>query len=443
MRSPKSKTLALALTALLGLSSAGCSMVAPTAQESSGAAEIPAELTEPVTVTFWERYCDDGVKQAVDRFNEIHKGKITVKDVCVGGGESNLASKIQAAAAGGGLPDVATASEQYVAQYRKADLLVPLDPYIDSSEWGIEASEKDDFLPASLDRTSLPSYEGQTLTWPFGNTANALYVNMDLLQKAGISKAPTTWDEFTTAAAAVKAKTGMPGWAAAPGDGPDLLNAIWSSGVPWVSEDGSKAQLDSPETVSVLTRWQKMFAEGQAEVSNNYKSLFTSGNAGMVFASTGYTTTWAKDLGKTEWDIAMFPHADGQEPLTEMFGSVTEMFRSTPEKQLASWLFMKYLASAENQAAMCPVEGCLPATKSSTESDQITKAAQSVPQFGKAITEIAPHARLLPQNPALSEVRGKIAGDILDQVLAGTLTPEQASKQLQVKAQQAIDKNNG
>ncbi|MFJ5862180.1 extracellular solute-binding protein [Pseudarthrobacter sp. NPDC092439] len=443
MRSPKSKTIALALTGLLALTSAGCSMVSPVAQESASAAAIPSELTEPVTVTFWERYCDDGVKQAVERFNEIHKGKITVDSVCVGGGESNLASKIQAAAAGGGLPDVATASEQYVTQYRKADLLVPLDPYIESSKWGIGTPEKDDFLPASLARTSLPAYGGQTLTWPFGNTANALYVNMDLLNKAGVTKAPTTWDEFAAAASAIKTKTGMAGWAAGPGDGPDLLNAVWSSGVPWVSEDGTKAQLDSPETVSVLTQWKDLFAAGHAEVSSNYKSMFTSGNAGMVFASTGYTTTWAKDLGKTEWDIAMFPHGKGQEPLTEMFGSVTEMFRSTPEKQLASWLFMKYLASAENQAAMCPVEGCLPATKSSTDSGEIAKAAQAVPQFGAAITEIAPHARLLPQSPALSEVRGKIAGDILDQVLAGTLTPEQASRQLQAKAQQAIDRNNG
>ena len=441
MGSLKSRTIAVGVTALMALSTVGCSMMAAPSQEATTASEVPSELKEPVTVTFWERYCDDGVKQAVQRFNELHKGKITVEDVCVGGGESNLASKIQAAAAGGGLPDVATASEQYVAQYRKADLLVPLDPYIESAEWGVKPAEKDDFHKASLERTALPSYEGKTVTWPFGNTANALYVNMDLLGKAGISTPPSTWDEFAEAAAAVKTTTGMPGWAAAPGDGPDLLNAVWSSGVPWISEDGSKAQLDSPETVSVLTSWKKLFANGHAEVSNNYKSLFTSGNAGMVFASTGYTTTWAKELGSTKWDIAMFPHADGQEPLTEMFGSVTEMFRSTPEKQLASWIFMKYLASAENQAAMCPVEGCLPATKSSTASPEIDKASKSVPQFGTAITEIAPNARLLPQSPALSEVRGKIAGDILSQVIAGTLTPEEASKQLQLKAQQAIDKS--
>lgn len=427
------KTL-LGITAIAALLVAACGSSSPSGQ---GGPTVPTSLNGSVKISFWERYCDDGVAGAVKRFNQQQAGKITVTDVCVGGSETNLAAKIQAAARGGGLPDIATAGEQYAAQYAKANLLVPLDTYVNSAQWGVPASQRADFYPNPFARTKLAVYGNRTLSWPFGNTANALYVNLDLLHQAGISQAPTTWPEFQADAQAIKQRTGKPGWVAAPGDGADLLDAVWSSGTPWVNADG-KAQLDAPATVDVLQSWQTLFKDHSAEVSNDYKAAFTGGNAGMVFASTGYATTWAGKVNGFSWNIAMFPHGTGQPPLTELFGSVDVVFHSNPQKQLASWLFAKYLASADNQARMCPVEGCLPATKSSATMTAITDTTAKIPQYGTAINDIAPHAKLLPQAPALSDIRGKIAGDVITRVING-MAPKQAAQQLQQQAQQAIE----
>ncbi|GAA3807435.1 extracellular solute-binding protein [Streptomyces chiangmaiensis] len=425
-----------ALLCAVGLTA--CGATGPATSSSPKQSAVPAALNKPVTITYWERYCDEGITDAVKRFNEENRNKITVKHVCAGSDETALAAKIQSAAAGGGLPDIATASEQYAAQYNQAHLLQPLDPYL-ASHWGVSAKEKSDFFPGAIDRTKLKVYGNQTMSWPFASTANALYVNMDLLHKAGIKQPPTTWQEFQSDAQTIKRATGKPGWVTAPGDGADLLDAIWSSGTPWVDAAGTKAQLDAPTTVGVLRSWQSMFHNGSAVVSGNYKSSFTSGQAGMVFASTGYATTWSSDMKNADWQIAMFPHAQGQPPLTELFGSAHVVFHSTPQRQLAAWLFAKYMASAQNQALMCPGQGCIPATQSSIANPAINDAIKSAPQYGTAINDIAPHAHLLPQSTALASVRGEIAADVFTKVTSGKLTPQQGAKELQNKAQQAID----
>lgn len=426
---------AIAVTSLVA--ACGTSSSPATSASATSGAAVPASLAGPVTINYWERYCDPGVAGAVARFNRQYQGKITVKDVCVAGSETNLVAKIQAAAAGGGLPDVATASEQYATEYANSGLLVNLGPYLASKQWGVSSAERADFYPGAIGRTNLPVYGNKTLSWPFGDTANALYVNLKLLHAAGIASPPATWQEFAADVSAIKRKTGKPGWVVSANDGADLIDALRSSGVEWINAKGT-AQFDNPTLAGLLKAWQPLFKNGSAAVSSDYKSSFVGGNAGMVFASSGYATTWARQVQGFSWTPAMYPHGQGRPALTELYGSVDVAFRSTPRKELASWLFMKYVASAANQAQMCPAEGCMPATKSSLGMPAITAAIKAAPQYGTAINVIAPAAKLLPQNSALADVRSKIAGDVLTQLIAGQLTPGQAATELQQQAQQAI-----
>lgn len=399
---------------------------------------IPEELEGSVEIEFWDRYCDSSVTDAVKRFNELHQGEVVVQHVCAGDSEDELSAKVRAAAAGGGLPQVVVASEAYLAQYDAAQLVVPLDQYVNSETWGVTGQHTSDFYTGAINRTRLPEFDGNTLSWPFGNTANALYFNRDLLDQAGIETVPETWDEFMAASQAIKERTGTPGWMMPPGDGADFIAALWTYGEPWISEDRRTVNFDNSTAVSILRDWKSQVDSGSAGIGD-HEAAFISGRAGMVLSSSGNATQWATEAKGFDWDVSVLPHGPNQEPLTELYGSVTVMFSSDPEQQLASWLFMKYLASAENQSQMCPGQGCMPATKSSIDSDAIRSAIAATPQYGSAINEIAQYAQLLPQGPGLVDIRERIAGDIVTQVLSGDLNPEEGATMLQAEAQEALD----
>ncbi|GAB4098296.1 ABC transporter substrate-binding protein [Sinomonas halotolerans] len=431
------KIVSAAFVLGVAVTATSCAGLAPQSSDGGSPRAIPTATPEGVTISFWDRYCDDGVKKVVSDFNEAYKGKVEVEHVCVSGGESNLAAKIQAAAVGGGLPNVSALSEQNIVQYANDGLVVPLDPYLEDQAWGLKDEERKDLTESAIARTELPVYGGKTMSWPFGNTANALYVNTDLLKAAGIKEAPSTWDEFYAAAAKIKKATGKPGWAMAPSDGANLIDAVWSSGTPWIDGNG-KVLLGDAATADVLKGWKDLSASGSATVSESYRDLFLSGNAGMVFSSTGFVGKWTS-TAKSAWEVAPFPHAEGKEPLTEMFGSASVVFKSTPEEELASWLFAKYAASAQAQATMCPEQGCLPATASSLELPEIKALIAEAPQYRTALEEIAPTAQLLPQDAALAEVRGKVSGDVLTRVLNGSVTPEQGAQELGKRATAAVE----
>jgi ABC-type sugar transport system permease subunit len=55
-------------------------------------------------------------------------------------------------------------------------------------------------------------------------------------------------------------------------------------------------------------------------------------------------------------------------PITEMFGSVNTMFKSTPDQQLASWIFMAEMASTDTQSRLGADAGYFPSTRSAIAS---------------------------------------------------------------------------
>jgi len=408
-------------------------------QPSSSSTSIPSQLAGPVHIDYWERYCSDAMTSSINEFNREQAGKIVVTDVCQGVSQDQIAAKVMAAAAAGSLPQVVAAGDDYVTQYNAGHIVVPLEDYVNSAKWGVSASEMSDFYAGTIGRTKLPVSGNRRLSWTQGSTANALYYNKDPLAKAGIQQPPTTWDEFVSDTRAIKNATGKPGWVLPTGDGSDFIDLLWAYGYPWIRSDGKTANFDNASAVKILTDWQNLTNDGSALVTDSAKNAFTGGQAGMVFASSGYTLGAFSSISGFNWGLGGLPHASGKPPLTELYGSVNVMLKSDPQKQLASWVFMKWWASPANQAAYCAGGGgCFPATKSSATMAIVAQAKQQTPPYGTALDQIAPYAQLIPENAALNRVDGEISGNVITQVQLKQLTPGDAAKKLQSDATQAI-----
>jgi ABC-type glycerol-3-phosphate transport system substrate-binding protein len=99
--------------------------------------------------------------------------------------------------------------------------------------------------------------------------------------------------------------------------------------------------------------------------------------------------------GGFEWSVAPFPYT-GDEPVQNIYGASTSVVKTDPQTQLASWLFLKYWASAENSAKWVEASNYFPPRASvAAELDdyfvenEAFGVAFDLLQYGKAEAPIA------------------------------------------------------
>jgi ABC-type glycerol-3-phosphate transport system substrate-binding protein len=438
----------LAAAATVLLAACGGTGGAGSGSSDGGSGNLPSQLNGPVTIDYWSFYAPPtglAVQATVDRFNQLYSGKITVR-LSYQGNFDQLSAKVRAAAAGGGLPQVVTAREQDMPPYVTAGLTVPLDPYVSSAKWGLSSKEHADLTPGSLSRTKLPMYGNKTLTWPFANSAAIWYANLDLLQQAGVAKAPGTWDQVATDAGAVRSRTGKAGWLMQQNSlGPNFIDTLWTYGVPWLARNGTSTNFNTPQAVQILTTWRKMVQDGSMLLtSSTDQSEFVGGAGAMEMASSGYAigAQFGSRIKGFHWDAGILPQKQGTQPVTELYGSVNTMIKSTPQQQLASWLFMKYVASTQNQGPFAAQAGFAPTTRSSVDSPEMKAVFAQNPQFKSAVDVITSHAQLPPQSTALTQIRTGVANDDVLQVLLGQLSPQDGAKKLAFDADKALEQTS-
>lgn len=163
----KRSLLLLSLSMVLGITfvdGASSSSIALAGESASSGEKVEMDLTEPITIQFWENLdnetYDSDVQKVVDSFNET-VGKdlgITVEMTVQSGGiealETNLVAAIKS---GSGVPNVITTEATYVPDYLQAQAIVDLTPYINSGDYGLDMS---DYYDVFADSSSSYPEEG-------------------------------------------------------------------------------------------------------------------------------------------------------------------------------------------------------------------------------------------------------------------------------------------
>ena len=80
------------------------------------------------------------------------------------------------------------------------------------------------------------------------------------------------------------------------------------------------------------------------------QNRFAAGNILFVFSSSSglpfYQSAVAKG-GKFKWSIAMLPNTG--KPAVNLYGASVSIYKTTPERELAAWLMIKYLGEKAKQ----------------------------------------------------------------------------------------------
>lgn len=339
----KKKVLAIVLVAVLcvGLL-AGCGEdPAPSTSGGSNVSGDPVELSVWVPVyQFGDGISDEDFwNEKFDAFEAEHNCVVNVEIQTW----ADYATNIYTGLLSDEGPDVVYVTETY--DLIDAGLLAPLDEYL---------TEEDFEKYVYLDQGAYNS-EGQLCTFPMmaGNPC-VIFYNMDMLEAAGITELPSTWDEFMDVCLTLKEANPdvwpfISSWGATNGVSA-MLAGFWpfffQAGGTVLDEEGN-LNLDSEETLEALTYINSFKENGIFDDSivsmDDPNGKFVNGEAAIIINGTGNASTFTGE--GINWQCQLGLEGPGG-LATNMSVDSLAISSYCEDKELAAEL-IKYMTSAE------------------------------------------------------------------------------------------------
>ncbi|MBT9778989.1 extracellular solute-binding protein [Clostridium sp. MCC353] len=305
MKKSLRKLAALGISAVMGLSLAGCgsgssggttaagSDPAASSVESS-AAGTQAAGTEneggPVTIkiTWWGgQGRHDYTQKMLDAYTASHPN---VTFEAMPSGWDGYFDKLATQAASGSMPDIVQMDYLYITTYAKNNSLADLQQFVDDGT--IDTSKIDENL------LNTGEINGKLNGLVLSSSYISVGYNPEVLAEAGVEE-PTgswTWDDFIRTAETVKEKTGKYGMAGGPVDDTNLFNYwIRQHGESLFSEDKKAVgYADDKLCADFIKIWADLMAKGAAPNPDEYAAIQTLGEEGrpVVTGDGAMLTEW-------------------------------------------------------------------------------------------------------------------------------------------------------
>ncbi|MFF5289651.1 ABC transporter substrate-binding protein [Paractinoplanes globisporus] len=245
--------------------------------------------------------------------------------------------------------------------------------------------------------------DGKTYMIPVVNFVYPLFVNKDLLAKAGVAKVPTTRTEFLDAAKKISASGGdVKGWAlpldtAVPnGVQNDVMSWLWASGGSML-QDG-KPNLQSAPVKSTVEYVKSLndagvIAPGSLTMKEQDKvEKFTNGQVGMMIDSLAHINLIKKNKPGLKFEVAALPAEDtytGKRGIP--YASWGIGISNSTKHKAEAFKFVSYLLGQETNAKLSTIANGFPGNKNAkpdfSGSDPMFKTAFDIYQQGYPANE--------------------------------------------------------
>lgn len=410
--------------------------------------QLPAVDPSNQQIIFWHPFSgaqNTAMSRLIEEFNASNEYGISVRGVLRGSADS-LRDQMQAAINANDLPELVTGFQNDAMSYALQEAVVDLNPYYDDPAWGFSDDEKADLNQAILNANVFdePPFAGARLAWSNHASANVLAVNLTMLEALGFDTPPETFDDFKALACASREYSNAKGQ---PGRGyPIRLEA--SNFESMVASRGGQIfhaaayDFTSQAALDTLQFYQDLYVEGCAYIpesrfgntddfARGLVPMAITSSAGIPFILEGFAASGIDD----SWTVTTTPWTEGSQMLQVFVPSII-VLKSTPEAQLASWLFLKFLAGREQQAVWTQATAYFPARISAAE--LLGDYADSDPYFTAANQYLNdPQVKLYtaPRASSYGAVRDLIAQAMEDVTRNGANVSEVASR-LEAEANQ-------
>jgi multiple sugar transport system substrate-binding protein len=368
----------------------------------------------------------------VDKFNKQNKGsfQVTIREMPADTGAyfDKLRTEFQA---GGGEIDVIGGDTIWPIQFAAQGWVQDLSD-------NFPASEQNKFLPAPIQASI---YEGAIYGVPWFEDAGLLYSRSDLLEQAGYSAPPETWDELKEMALKISQDKGIPNGFVFQGKNYeggvcDALEYIRTHGGDVLSNVTSgDVVIDSPEATAGLEMYHSMITDGVAPkaVANMDETISVPvfGNGEAVFlrewpGTYGDIAGGAYKIKKEQVAVSPIPVDPGNESSSTL-GGWTFMINAQTDMPDEAWEFVKFMTSYESFKYRAIEGGYISARKAILDDPAVQEAIPTVKLAKDVLLEYA-------TSRPVTQYYGDMSLEMQEQfnnALTGDTSPQQAVETLQ------------
>lgn len=343
-------------------------------------------------------------------FSQKNEWGITV-DVFSQGNLTTLMQTVNTALRTPQQPDIVVALPENAQGWDAQGLVADLAPYIRQPKLGLSADEIKDIPTAFWEQGHV---DAKQLSVPALRTGRFLFYNVSFAKSLGFNTPPASAEEFRTQACAANAswKTdedltndGFGGLVIE--DPMTDLDSPWTA-YAWLRSQGGDVFSDgnfafsTPENQQAVNFLAGLRSEGCAWLSNTtpgyqalaeHKALFVAGSLQNLNDQRAALAGLPD-----QWTVIPFP---GATPTVVVYGPDYVVLKSKQERQLAAWLFMRWMLSTENQVRWSRETSLFPMRTSAIDKLNIRSAN---PQWAAAF-DLLPKAQTYPQAALWSKAR--------------------------------------
>ncbi|MEU6325066.1 ABC transporter substrate-binding protein [Streptomyces sp. NPDC047009] len=407
------------------------------AQSSGGTSEHGGKIT----LKFWNGLTG-GDKATLDKlvgeFNASHK------DIKV---ESNpmpwdvFYQKLLTSVGSGTGPDIVAMDSGQMPKYAHSGVLQPVDDF-----YSAPSSGSDKLVKYAVQASK---FGGKNYGVPLETAPMLLYWNKTLFQKAGLdpNKPPTTMAQFEQYAAKLTKDTNHDGkpdqYALAMADhetAPAFPVVLWADGGGVVSQDGKKAMLDDPATVSAVEHWADLYRNKKVSPiginGGDADKLFQTQKVAMEIVGPWDTSTFTQ--AGVNYGVSM-PFAGSQARTTAAIVTSLALTSSNPAAKKAAYTFFSYWNSKQSQLTLAKGTG-FPANRTDVTASDLKgypyPAAFGAPQV---LNSSQPFLPGLANGPVIQD---QIFYPALQRILSGKGSVASVLKQANADVTKQLEQTN-
>jgi multiple sugar transport system substrate-binding protein len=414
MRSPLQRLFPAVLLAVLTLSAcgslptpppvtaslpAGTGTPAPTPTASPSAtatATIPLQIDpaalKGLHLQVWDAFSGPSSQAFVDlvaAFNTNNDWGIVVSPSGYGD-YTSLFDAINAGLQAGQIPELVAALPEQILAWDASKAVVDLNPYVGDPAWGMQSGDIAD-IPSAF--WAQDSVDGRRLGVPAQRSAHYLFYNATWAHELGFSAPPASADDFRQQACAANASFRTDSSPQNDGYGGWIVDPAWQTTFAWMAAFGGSALQDgaysfrNDQNLAALQYLKKLYDEHCAWISTDPVPYDAFARRAALFISADLAevpmvaNAMVRAKNPDEWTLIPFPGP--QDSALVAYGPSFSVLTSTPAKQLAGWLFARWLLSPENQARWVEATGLLPERSSALQALADYRSAQ--PQWEAAV----------------------------------------------------------
>jgi multiple sugar transport system substrate-binding protein len=304
--------------------------------------------------------------------------------------------------------------------------------YVDIIDARLTDDMKKNIAPAAL---SINEYEGKYYGLPAANDLLFLYYNKEMLQKAGYTEFPKTWDELTAVVQNIQQK-GLAefgahwGWAQAEGLICYYYSFVKGFGGSLADERTHQPTVNRPENIRALQYMVDSLyttkISSPASITSDDRNVIELFSQGKTLFALNWSFAWgvfndpAQSMVKDKVGVALIPGA-GSNRSASCAGTMGLSIAAQSKNKDAAWKWILFLTERSIQKRQALEAGTLPIWNEQYNDPELVAQHPALPDMLAQLSYAYTRPRLVWYNEFSSNLQVE-----LQNALTRAKTPEQA-----------------